>query len=445
MGSSASSRSGRATTARSADLPGLRLPVTVSARRAQAPKRVAIVSSRGPPSVGVVAVEEADLVEDAQARRRGEAVGAEADDHPALEHRAERVRGVAEPGVRPRAVGDRHALAVGGGLGAELPELGGVEVGAVRDQPVGPAQVAAADVVGRARADRLPVVVPGAEVFEERPEPAAPVRPAAPAPRASRPGGSTAAGGSRRRGGRASRRCCRGRAGSGRAASRRRPGPRAGPCQIQSQASWSVWRPRIALRPISSAKTTARTGARRPAPSSGRRSSCRPPGSCRPRSPRTGSGRTASRRLLERSARGAGRSPGGASRPRPRPRPLGPPAIGDSSRCVCALTNPGVIADVAQVDVGVAARRAGRRADPAVLDRQEAVGDRRPLDREDVAGGERHVRGLMPGAQPRHGVNASSGTSSRTPPGAALLVAPDEDRQQGGRGDRPEGHQRPMI
>ena len=104
---------------------------------------------RPPESDGSRAVEEADLVEDAQAS------GVEArlsvprqTTTPALEHRAVRVRGVAEPGVGPRAVGDRHALAVGGGLGAELPELGRVEVGAVGDQPVGLAELAAC---GRSR------------------------------------------------------------------------------------------------------------------------------------------------------------------------------------------------------------------------------------------------------------------------------------------------------
>ena len=45
---SSASRSGRATTARSARLPGARLPATSSIRRAQAPKRVAIVSRSGP-------------------------------------------------------------------------------------------------------------------------------------------------------------------------------------------------------------------------------------------------------------------------------------------------------------------------------------------------------------------------------------------------------------
>src|SRR5262249_51219082 len=49
---SGSSRSGRAMMARSADLPVLRLPAMFSARKAQAPKSVAIVSRSGPPSDG---------------------------------------------------------------------------------------------------------------------------------------------------------------------------------------------------------------------------------------------------------------------------------------------------------------------------------------------------------------------------------------------------------
>ena len=145
-------RRGRAapTTARSADLPGFRLPVIASERSAQAPKRVAIVSRSSPPAEVVAAVEEADLVEDAEGGRRRQAVGPQADDDPPFEHRSVGVGGVAEPGVGPRAIGDGDPLAVGSGLGAKLPELGGIEVIAVRDDPIGLAEVAPADRSRRA-------------------------------------------------------------------------------------------------------------------------------------------------------------------------------------------------------------------------------------------------------------------------------------------------------
>ena len=51
------------------------------------------------------------------------------------------MRVVAEPGVGAWAEGDGHAMAVGSGLGAKLPEFRGVEVGPMGDQPVGVAQL----------------------------------------------------------------------------------------------------------------------------------------------------------------------------------------------------------------------------------------------------------------------------------------------------------------
>ena len=89
----------------------------------------------------------------------------------ALEHRAIRVRGVAEPGVRPRAEGDRDAL-----VARARPRDGAARTrtgrGRCRARSASRrcVSVAVADVVGGPRADRLPVVVPGAELFEERAE-----------------------------------------------------------------------------------------------------------------------------------------------------------------------------------------------------------------------------------------------------------------------------------
>ena len=129
------------------------------------------------------------------------------------------------------------------------------------DQPVGIAQLALADVIGRARADRLPVVVPGVQVFEELAQRAVAVFAAAAVPRASRPGGSRAAAGCLPPCDRASPPCCTGRAGSGRAGRRRRPASSGRIVASQFQAASLVWSPRSRFRPISSAKTTARSGA----------------------------------------------------------------------------------------------------------------------------------------------------------------------------------------
>ena len=117
------------------------------------------------------------------------------------------------------------------------------------DQPVGVAQLAAADVVGRTGTDRLPVVVPGTQVFEEAAQRAVAVLAAAAAPRASRPGGSRAASGWPPPCGRASPECCTGRAGSGPAGRRRRPGFRDGPIASQFQAGSLVCEPPVALQP----------------------------------------------------------------------------------------------------------------------------------------------------------------------------------------------------
>ena len=75
-----------------------------------------------------------------------------------------------EAGMGPRAVGDRHAVAIGGGLGTELPEVVRLEVSPVGDEPVGVAKLAATDVVRRPRADRLPFFVPGADLFQKMPQ-----------------------------------------------------------------------------------------------------------------------------------------------------------------------------------------------------------------------------------------------------------------------------------
>ena len=115
-------------------------------------------------------------------------------------------------------------MALGCGLGTQLPEVVGLEVGAVGDQPVGVAQLAFAHVIGRAGTDRLPLVVPGAQVFQEAAQRPVAVLAAGAAPRASRPDASRAASGSRRPCDKASPPCCRERAGSGRAAHRRPPG-----------------------------------------------------------------------------------------------------------------------------------------------------------------------------------------------------------------------------
>ena len=82
-------------------------------------------------------MEKADLVEDAQARTRGQAVGAQANHDAFLEHGPVGMGRVAEPGMGARAIGDRDAVVVGGRFGAKLPEVGRVEVGAVGNQPVG--------------------------------------------------------------------------------------------------------------------------------------------------------------------------------------------------------------------------------------------------------------------------------------------------------------------
>ena len=349
-------------------------------------------------------------------RARGQAVGPQADDHPALEHGAVRVRGVAEPGVGPRAVGDGHALAVGGGLGAELPELGRVEVGAVGDQPVGVAELAPADVVGGPGADRLPVVVPGAEVFEEVAERAVAVLEQLAAPRASRPGGSRAAAGWPRPCGRASPTCCRGRAGSGPAGRRRRPGPRGGPSPSQSQASSLGLQPAIALQADQLGEDDrADRGRGDLRPSSGRRSSCRPAASsrprCRPR--RFAADGLAQRSLASRSA--AGRSPGGARRPRPPSRPA--PAVAADRRefqVGMGVDEPGHDRHVAQVEVGRSARRPGRpsRSAPAAIVTQ-AVRDRRPLDREDVARREGRACRVSSRELPWHRPRRRSGSAQR--------------------------------
>ena len=155
--------------ARSADLPGLRLPVVVSARRAQAPKSVAMVRSSGPESDSSrrwrkrISSRMLRLSLDARLSVPRQTIGAP------FQHRAIGMRGMAEPGMGPRAEGDGHAVAAGRGLGTELPEVVRLEVSAVGDQPVGVAQLAATDVVGRPRADRLPFVVPGTDLFEETP------------------------------------------------------------------------------------------------------------------------------------------------------------------------------------------------------------------------------------------------------------------------------------
>ena len=115
-------------------------------------------------------MQEAQLVENAQAGCRREAVGAQTDDCPSFEQSAVRVRCVAEPRVRSGTECHGDPAAFGCGFGPKLPEVIGLEIGAVRDQPVGVAQLAAAHVVGRSRADRLPVVVPGTEIFQEAPE-----------------------------------------------------------------------------------------------------------------------------------------------------------------------------------------------------------------------------------------------------------------------------------
>ncbi len=120
---------------------------------------------------------------------------------------------MAEASVGPRAVRDGHATAVVARR-AEAPELVGLQVSPVGHEPVDAAEPALAKVVGRARADGLPVVVPGADVFEEAAERAGPRSVAGSTPRASRPGASKAAACRPRRARRAIPPCCTARAGS---------------------------------------------------------------------------------------------------------------------------------------------------------------------------------------------------------------------------------------
>ena len=169
---SASSRSGRATIGEVGGLAGLEAAGDRLGPQGPGAEEGGHREQERAAQRRVASVEEADLVEDAQGRRRGQAVGAEADDDPAFEHRPVRVRGVAEPGVGPRA--DRRPPRAGRrgrprGGAARTPSGRGRCRGRSASRPCA---ARPADVVGGAGADRLPVVVPGAEVFEERPEPA---------------------------------------------------------------------------------------------------------------------------------------------------------------------------------------------------------------------------------------------------------------------------------
>ena len=80
------------------------------------------------------------------------------------------MRSVSEPGMGSGAERNGHPVAVRSGLGAELPEIIRLEIGAMSDQPVGVAELALAHVVGRPRTDGFPVVIPGVELLEEVPE-----------------------------------------------------------------------------------------------------------------------------------------------------------------------------------------------------------------------------------------------------------------------------------
>ena len=150
----------------------------------------------------------------------------------------------------------------------------------------------------------------------------------------------------------------------------------------------------------------AHGGPRPPGPSSGRRWSCRRAASSRPPG----------------SPTGCARPPRGASRPCPPRRwsmtrrsqativlgpagPAGLPPSGESSRCVCALTNPGVMATLPR------SRSAPRsRAGPiheirpsSTVRRPSAIGV--PLDREDVTRTQRQRR-------PFHRWSLSAGAAS---------------------------------
>jgi hypothetical protein len=124
----------------------------------------------------VLTVEESQLVEQAERVGRRQAVRAQTDDHTALEEGAIGMRRMAESGMGPGTIGDGDALVVGRGLWTELPEVVGLEIRPVGDQPVGVPQFAAADVIGRARTDRLPLLVPGPDLLQESPHRAVLVR-----------------------------------------------------------------------------------------------------------------------------------------------------------------------------------------------------------------------------------------------------------------------------
>ena len=254
-----SSRSDSETIARSADLPGLMLPVVVSAQGPGAEK-----SRHGqqelPGERFIAAVQETNLVEDAQAVGGGEAVGSEAHDRAPFEQCTIRVRCMPEPGMRPgkkrwprdgprarpRAEVARSRRARGRSRGRSASRRCAIRLSA-RSRP------------GAARS--APTRRPRRPALRET---RAAVRrgvATTAAPRASRPGASRAASGWRPPCGKASPRCCRERAGSGPAAHRRPPefSGRIEPSHLQAISLVSS--PRSRFRPISSAKTTARNGA----------------------------------------------------------------------------------------------------------------------------------------------------------------------------------------
>ncbi len=155
--------------ARSADLPGLRLPVVVSAQGPCAEQSGHGQEQRAGERF-VAAVEKPHFVEDAQTLAGRQAVRPKADDHASFQHGAIGMRGMAEPGMGPGTERDGHPVAIGRGLGTKLPEVVRFEVVAVGDQPVRIAELAATDVVGRPRSDRLPIVVPGTDLLQKTPQ-----------------------------------------------------------------------------------------------------------------------------------------------------------------------------------------------------------------------------------------------------------------------------------
>src|SRR4051812_21074398 len=112
-------------------------------------------------------MEESHLVEDAQALDGRQAIGPEADDRAALEERPVRMRSMAESCMSSRTEGDRHTMTISCCLGSKLPEVVRIEIGAMSDQPICVPQFAASNVVGRPRADRLPVLVPCSDFVEK--------------------------------------------------------------------------------------------------------------------------------------------------------------------------------------------------------------------------------------------------------------------------------------